>query len=365
MIEYIHIERFQSHTDSMIHFSPGITAITGYSMSGKTAVKRAFEWVRKNRPTGFRFNYRYEEGPTAVKIGVDGHVVKLEKSDGPLDDEGSKARYSILYPDGNEVIFTAIGTNVPEEVTELLGISDISIQDQLDAYLLVISSAGEIARTMNRITGIDIGDAWIKEINKAITSVKRNKSMLEGSLDFQKTDLKRYEGIDELQEKIRKAMADQNQYDDDVQVYNQMVDLITKYAEAQEWVVNNQAKIDPLETLLKDFEEVEKRINYLKEKRKRINDAMMDGEALNEIRSALSFLEPKIKDFEDFEEIKGERNRIQRAIDDYRRSETLRDTYAAEIEKKKKELGAFLASIGVCWVCGGELTDIEKIMESL
>jgi exonuclease SbcC len=365
VIEYIRIENFQSHVDSIIRFSSGITAITGLSMSGKTAVKRAFEWVRKNRPTGFRFNYRYHDKPTRVEIGVDGHVITLEKSTKAIDEEGSKAVYRLLYPDGYERTFTSFGTSVPEEVTELLGISDISIQDQLDAYLLVISSAGEIARTMNRITGIDIGDQWIREISQVITSANKRKSAAEGSIAFNSQDVKRYDGIDNLKEKIEQAIIDQDQYEVDVKVYNNMIDIINKYLEASEWVKSNKSKITPLQSMLDSYEKEKSDIAELKKKRERINEAMLLGEAVNEIRSALDFLSPKLQDFEDYVAIKGERERIQSTISDYQSQKESWQRISNSLEAKKRELADFLVSVGVCWVCGGEICDHEKIMESL
>jgi chromosome segregation ATPase len=358
MIEFIEVKNFQSHTDTRIDFSEDITAITGLSMSGKTAIKRAFEWVRKNRPTGFKFNYRYGEDPTKVNIGVDGHVISMEKTK-------KAAEYKIAYPDGSNMIYTAFGTSVPEDITNLLGVSDISVQDQLDAYLLVISSAGEIARTINRITGIDIGDRWIKDINRSINITKKKLSVFEGEVGFLSNEVLKYDGAEELSEVVDAAYELQKDTIEKKIEREKIVELIDKYNGASLWVLENKSKVDPLQELLDDYDALKLRVKDLNEMKDKVNEAMIIGESIGELQSALSLLEPALAKFEDHISRVEVRDVLLSELRAYENIAMSHTKTLVELERKKKELVEYLVSIGSCYICGGELTDRKKIMESI
>ena len=367
MIEYIEIENFQSHTDTRIDLSEGITAITGLSMNGKTAIKRAFEWLRKNRPLGFRFNHRYGNGPTKVEVGVDGHIVSYLKSNSPIDSEGNKSAYKIKYPDGKEDYFTVFGSNVPEEVSSLLGISDISIQDQLDAYLLVISSSGEIAKTINKITGIDIGDKWVKEIRDLLKDIKRESSKLEGEIVFIQRDIQKYEGVDDLYREIQAGMILESEYKMDIEKNNSIVDYINSYRSAEQWRRTTFDELSPLESLLNEYEYVVKEISSIEEKTSDINSAMLTGEAANEVQSALDLLLPDLAKLEEINSIKEKMTGLKEDIRLHKSKVDLFGLAKEQFEEGRRKLEEALRAKGICGLCGGPLTDdrIRDMMENL
>jgi exonuclease SbcC len=367
MIEYIQIKNYQSHVCSRLDLSPGMTAITGQSMNGKTAIKRAIEWLRTNRPLGFRFSHRYNDDPTEVEIGVDGHVVKATKSTKALDAEGNKAVYSILYPDGNEKIFSAFGTDVPKKVKELLSISDISIQDQLDAYLLVISSSGEIARTINRITGIDIGDHWLKDINKSLSSVNNEHDRLDGDISFLSTDIKKYEGVDDLEKVIQTATLLQAEYKSQSSIHDGLVDSINQYNSAKQWRKEITNQISPLLELEEKYDSVVEEIQFIKEEIEAITDTMLLGESGKDIKSALDFLSPEMEKIQDLIDMKKRRDNIAKILAMYVVSRGTIDSTKIEIEKNSTELKQLLENMGVCTFCGGEINQsrITNILERI
>ena len=364
MIDYIIIRNFQSHVNTRVDFSPKLTAITGESMSGKTAIKRALELVRTNRPLGFRYNYRYAEGPTIVEIGVDGHIVRFAKSTNPIDDEGNKAAYHIEYPDGRTEYFTAFGTSVPSEVSELLGISDISIQDQLDAYLLVISSSGEIAKTINRITGIDIGDNWLKEINKTATVVEKEKDKLSGEVEFLTQEVQKYEGVDDLDATVQTAKLLDAEYQDLIRKNNDIVDIINKHTAAKQWLKETKENLSPLESILKEFEDADSALSALKKKREDILNAMLIGEELNEIKSVIEFLSPELERLEEIAALEERREGINSFINKYLESREQCRLTAVEITRQKKNLEMELLRLGVCNFCGSKIDD-RKVIQIL
>jgi exonuclease SbcC len=358
MIEYIEVKNFQSHRHSRIELCSGTTAITGLSMNGKTAIKRAFEWVRNNRPTGFRFNYRYADDPTVVEIGVDGGFVRLEKST-----KGSKY---IVKDKGRYSEHKAFGTSVPPEVTELLGVSDISIQDQLDAYLLVISSAGEIARTINRITGIDIGDKWIKEINQATTSLTREDTKLEGEVDFLREEIKKYDGVGKAKAWIDHAVQKQSEYDAKLFRNNSLTDLINSYAAAEKESIQIRQKILPLQACAEDLSML---INLIKEKIE-LKKMCMGISALSinleEVRRDINLMAPMVNVFKYYQQLKIDMDGIKGIIKDYNAASKSRIECATAIADTIEAIKAELVKrAGRCWVCGQLVSNMDKMIENL
>lgn len=367
MIEYIEIENYQSHTKTRIDLSEGITAITGLSMSGKTAIKRAFEWLRKNRPLGFRFNYRYANDPTKVEIGVDGHVITAIKSSKALDEEGNKALYSILYPDGKKETFTAIGTDVPEKVTELLGVSDISIQDQLDAYLLVISSSGEIARTINRITGIDIADKWIKEIGQCQGEIKRESSRLEGEVGFLESDLEKYTGIDDLYKEIQAALLLESEYQNLIRENNLIVDSINQFQASLRERENISEELSPLDEVLIDFDDIKIEIQGVEEEIRDIKSAILLGENKERIENSISPFLSELESVETILSIKEERTGLLLEIRRYQNAERERNQKSKDLENYLSDLRTALLNQRTCSECGSPLTEarVRSILENI
>ena len=82
MLKKLEITNFQSHPKSSLEFVPGINVIFGTSRNGKTAIRRALEWVVTNRPSGGRFfsNFAGEKGSTKVLLETDDTpLISLEK----------------------------------------------------------------------------------------------------------------------------------------------------------------------------------------------------------------------------------------------------------------------------------------------
>ena len=66
MISRVCLQNFQSHEESELELSPGINVIVGSSNSGKSAIVRAMEGVRTNRPWGTSFVRRGTRGATVA-----------------------------------------------------------------------------------------------------------------------------------------------------------------------------------------------------------------------------------------------------------------------------------------------------------
>ena len=122
MIKRITIEGFQSHENTVVDLVNGLNILTGSSDSGKTAVLRAVKWVALNVPTGDSY-VNQKVGYAKVTIETDkGTVTKTRK--------GKKTAYEV-----NGTVYEK--SEVPQEVSEILGIEPVAFSFQVFAFGLL------------------------------------------------------------------------------------------------------------------------------------------------------------------------------------------------------------------------------------
>lgn len=151
MIHKIHLLNFQSHRDTELEFSPGVNVIIGDSRSGKTAILRALNWGRYNKPAGTALNSYWNRNekkqpidPFLSSITFDGGDVVTRKR--TADFNG----YLVM-----ENSLEAVGQDVPEDVEKIWNMSEVNIQKQFDVPFLISESAAEVARFFNKTIKLD------------------------------------------------------------------------------------------------------------------------------------------------------------------------------------------------------------------
>lgn len=197
MLKTIRVERYQSHHDSTFNFSPGVNGIIGTSQSGKTAILRALKWILTNRPLGYRFHSDFSNKRTFVTAVLgDGSKVTINRG------TRQSIMYSLLRPDGTFEEWAKMGKNVPDRVVTTFNFSELNIQNQLDPPFLILSSPGEVARTINRITKAEKLDKWIKHLNSKTNVLKYKRDEKKTFLKEIRGSLKKYRKLDSLEKKI-------------------------------------------------------------------------------------------------------------------------------------------------------------------
>lgn len=185
MITSIQLINFQNHTDTILEFNDGINIITGSSDQGKTSIHRAFYWVAFNKPLGDAF---MKDGQSIVKVIIktDRHTIERVKS-------SSKNYYLV-----DNVKLNALRTEVPEQVTNILGISATNIQLQLEQHFLLSSTGGEVAKAINAVA--DLGDinTATTNINKTVRTLRDKKAFLDETIKKKEEQLNGFSGIDDL-----------------------------------------------------------------------------------------------------------------------------------------------------------------------
>ncbi len=161
MFERLVIHNFQIHKKLTVDFDPYLTTIVGASDQGKSSVLRALRLVCCNLPAGTSF-ITHGEDQTRIVLKVDGRKITRTRSK-------TVNEYSL---DGK--VFKAFGQSVPDEIEQLLNLSDINWQRQHDAPFWFSLSAGQVSKELNSIINLgSIDDAMnhvASELRKARSS---------------------------------------------------------------------------------------------------------------------------------------------------------------------------------------------------
>lgn len=200
MITSCKIQNFQSHENTLLEFHSGINAIIGKSGSGKTAIIRALNWSLFNRPGGDAFR-SFWDTDTMVEVETnEGQKIIRSKTK-------KENSYSLESEGKKKLDFKAFGQGVPDEISEALNISDINIQLQMDAPFLLSSSAGEVARYLNKITHLDKIDTTLSNITAKVRVHKGEKESEKKRVEQLLSELDKFDHLEKEEELISSSEA--------------------------------------------------------------------------------------------------------------------------------------------------------------
>jgi len=229
--------------------------------SGKSNIIRAIHWLLTNRPLGFRFNSDLtSDGVTNVQAGFeDGSYFGLNKSK-------KEATYYIGNDTvGDADVFKAIGSDVPDVISQIANMTELNSQEQTDQPFLICNSAGEVAKTFNRITKLEKVDSAISAITTDINS--ENKKIKQ--LELQEVELKKkLDGVgdvDSMVDELAKIKLVAENLDDTKLKINCISDLVYS-VEKSDGILKQQGtdlnadelKITEMESLVFELEQAEK-----------------------------------------------------------------------------------------------------------
>ena len=253
MIKELHIQNFQSHKDSILQFHPGVNIIVGPTDSGKTAIIRALRWAVWNKPTGDSFRSHWGNETSVKLILTNGEITRIKGN--------SKNEYI-----SNESRYAAFGTAVPEDISKVLNMNEINLQQQLDTPFLITNTSGEVALHFNKIANlesIDISTSkikqWIREITKRIDADTSLIKRLE-------TSLSAYNSLEQIEMKLE--VLETTQLKEGRIIRN--IRKLTKVFEEVKNLEKDLEKISESTQYEKEVDNIIKQINKKKSKEKEI-----------------------------------------------------------------------------------------------
>ena len=277
MLEILEAINFQSHKLSKVSLHPKINIFTGQSDSGKTSLSmRAFELLRKNRPRGLAFKTHNSKEPVEVAATFDGVTATRIRS-----------KTVNQYKLGNE-IYDVVGSDVPEEITNFLNVSDNTIQSQHEDYFLLQNSPGEVAKKLNKVANLEIIDFVTKKVNSEITTTETTIKETENTIKETEESLQEYKHLDKAEELIN-TISDQTQKQEEVEEeYEQLTTTINTIQETEEDIKG-----------LNEWLEIEDDVLPIIEMANELKEVQIDEEELQTTIDSITELEERIQELSD------------------------------------------------------------------
>jgi len=278
MIKKLTIKNYQSHKDSEFIFTEGINVIIGDSDVGKSAIKRAIRKTLFNRPLGTSF----------IRQGTKQCNIIIETEKGVVERAIGKDNYYKV----NEDEFRSVGSDVPEDVKDVLNIGEINVQNQLDKHFLILGSGGEIASTLNEVLNIDEIDKSISHCSSKVRSLDKEVSIMKAQLEEEKEELKKYNNLDEIIKKIDKWKEDEDELSDKRHRINDIYAIVKTINEIQA----EQDKYKDVTIIIAKINKLDKEITKLE---KIEEEAYLLGMLCDDIAEAKN----KIVEYKDIDKI--------------------------------------------------------------
>lgn len=209
-IQSLKIENFQSHEDSTIEFSPGMSVIIGPSDNGKSAIVRALKFLFTNSWDTSYLRAGSEVSMVAVRTQDGAEVIRIK---------GEKENSVSV----GESVFDKFGIQYPAQVKEVLGCPTVrldadneeclNISSQFDGPFLLSETAPTKAKVLGKLVNLHYVDAALQELNSDKLHFQKNRKSLEESKESLGSELYQYADIPELKEALDVAGATLNDVD--------------------------------------------------------------------------------------------------------------------------------------------------------
>ena len=248
MIDQLSLKNFQSHKSSRFVFDKGVNIIIGPSDKGKSAVIRALKLVIWNQPNGDSYR-SWWGGDTRVEVLVDANTIERRRTNsfnGYIVNASSE--------------FSAIKTDVPDEIKELLNMNEVNLQQQLDSAFLLSSTSGEVARYFNKVANLDKIDLGTSNITTWINKLKTEISYKENDYSANKQKLATFDYLEKFEIDVEVLEETERQLTNKQNKKKQLKLLVSKMVSLKDEIVEEEklASLSPLLTNVLAFIEKKK-----------------------------------------------------------------------------------------------------------
>jgi DNA repair protein SbcC/Rad50 len=286
MIKTLRIKNFQNHVDTSLQLSKGVNVIIGPSDSGKSAVLRSLYWLFWNRPSGDSFR-SFSGGDTSVEIEVDKHIVSRIKTK-------TRNEYSI---DGTKL--RAIGSDVPEEISNVLNIDPSNVQRQLDGPFLLGETSGNVAQHFNRIAKLDILDLSRKNVEKWTRDLQSDIAHSKKQAEEYREEIDKYDFLERLEPEVEILEQLEGQLTKLFKSERELHELMCDLENTQDEIGNMEKKVPPdseIEDLLKECKEWDSISKQAKEFKAVIGEYTKCIEYIDDLTAEIAELELEFKE---------------------------------------------------------------------
>lgn len=329
MISSLTIQNFLSHETTEVELSPGVNIIVGPTDSGKSAIIKAIRWAAINRPMGDGMVSSWAgDASTAVELIVDGKSVIREKG------KGINGYYL------NDQKFSAIKGDVPQEVSNLLNLSELNLQTQFDSHFLLSKSPGEVAQIFNKIAHLDKIDVALQNIQRGSREAQRKLDYDKDSLKDKEERLLAYDSLPEIEALIKTLEEKENTCNRQALKRQEVLKLISSINKVE-------AELEEISFLA----DLEKSVVEVLETMKRLDRLEEESDRLWSLVEGIKETDNKLAEVDDFIRLEGKVNSL------------------LELNKKQSKLKETLTALVMVVTSGKrlikEIAEVAKELEEM
>lgn len=282
MLEKLKLYRFKCHEDLILEFDQ-VTTIVGVSDSGKSAALQGVGWITLNQPPGDEIIQHGEKDVLGV-LYVDGRIIKRKR--------GKENSYSL---DGK--VFKAFGIGqVPEEIRELLNISEANFQWQFDPPFWLAETPGQVSRNLNQIVNLEVIDKTLSGVASELRKARSIVDVSEERLKAAREERSKLRWVEDLDKDLRKVEEKWDALQQVRSVLEPLMLLITQVKDARDRVRRLGGVKDGL---LKDFEKLDQLRRRADEVAERRRELDMLIRQVKEAKEKKCQLQRKLQELED------------------------------------------------------------------
>jgi len=358
MFDQLTIKDFQSHSSSTLQFSPKVNIISGESNSGKTAIIRALNLVINNRPSGNSFIRDNCEDSSVVLKKKNCSITRSTKKKGTI-----KNIYSLDNGE-DKIDFTAFGTSVPEEIVDVLNLSDINVQQQHSPYFLVFDSPGQVALYIRSIAELDEIDNLVSGFQSNITSTTKDVKYLKSEkkiVDLQLQDLSKIplDKFEKILKKTKKLVEEERK---SIQIIENLVHILNQYEELLKQSINLPEDLDEQLSTFENLFDSYTRFSAEREQFVNLFISLKDVESIcillpNDIDNKISCINTLVEQYNNIENKIENVFSLDEKLVELCNEEVDINTNILQHETEEKEL---LSNLTDCPSCGQELSSEAK-----
>lgn len=375
MIKSLKIENFQSHPFTEVEFAEGVTAFVGESTHGKSAILRALKLLWYNKPNNISYISHWAKF-TRVTVDQNDSIIERyrDKKDNNYTINGEK--------------LSAIGTNVPDKVLNVINMGDINFQSQSESnYLLPgTMSGGKLASAINDLTQLEQAEEMSRKIASQLKGFNGELSAIDEQIKEQQAIVNSLSFLLEYEETLNRYKQNVEKLDKGVQEIEKLRDIITKHdsvvipklsidVKVLQNLENNLHKynenmqiINKIRTLLRDFEnitipvkkvldfdEISGRISKYKENIAEINriKRLVDSYNSIDIPVKIDYAFGGIsKRIEEYNQNKTKLIKMKQLLESFKQHHLLCQTLEKEAIESKNDFDTKMKELGKCPLCG-------------
>ncbi len=360
----VQIKNYQILENAKLEFEDGLNIIVGPSNNGKSAIIRAIEALTYNKA-----------GNSFIRSGTNGAAVAIRTEDGHTIIWSKSSDEGIYKVDGQ--VYNKIGRGQLTEVANILGMSEISINDdkvrinflkQMEYPFLLDKNPSQLFSFLSmsndgdRLTGI-FSDmrSDLKKTNSEIDTVLGKIDVYKEQITREQNLIKNYQGIDELNDRVLS-------FDSKAQRLTQMQMKLESVKALKEKLISLREEILKLRKIKSDLEAVygdlDNRMSILTKQKDSFKDLSDKRTSLKGIQDTYRQDKEVLKVFDenlskiDISSYEEHKSRLDGLKSSFTSLKTKSDTLTKEssdLNQLKSDLSqaeSSLAEFNVCPLCG-------------